>query len=42
MADQQPDNTAVRVALWRALHLEVDGLPHVIEDHVGLPAGGTG
>jgi methyltransferase (TIGR00027 family) len=36
MADQQPDNTAVRVALWRALHLEVDGLPHVIEDQVGL------
>ncbi len=36
MSDQQPDNTAVRVALWRALHLEVDGLPHVIEDRVGL------
>jgi len=32
----QPDNTAVRVALWRTLHLEVDGLPHVIEDRVGL------
>jgi methyltransferase (TIGR00027 family) len=36
MTDQQPDNTAVRVALWRALHLEVDGPPPVIEDRVGL------
>jgi methyltransferase (TIGR00027 family) len=31
-----PDNTAVRVALWRALHLEVDPPPHVLEDDVGL------
>lgn len=31
-----PDNTAVRVALWRALHLEVDSPPHVIEDEIGL------
>jgi methyltransferase (TIGR00027 family) len=31
-----PDNTAVRVALWRALHVEVDSPPHVIEDEVGL------
>jgi methyltransferase (TIGR00027 family) len=31
-----PDNTAVRVALWRALHLEVDSPPHVLEDLVGL------
>jgi methyltransferase (TIGR00027 family) len=31
-----PDSTAVRVALWRALHLEVDPPPHVIEDEVGL------
>lgn len=31
-----PDNTAVRVALWRALHVEVDGPPHVLEDTVGL------
>jgi methyltransferase (TIGR00027 family) len=39
MADEQaaaPDNTAVRVALWRALHVEVDSPPHVIEDEVGL------
>ena len=31
-----PDNTAVRVALWRALHLEVDAPPHVLEDAIGL------
>ena len=39
MADEQvtePDNTAVRVALWRALHTEVDAPPHVLEDTVGL------
>ena len=27
-----PDNTAVRVALWRALHREVDSPPHILED----------
>jgi methyltransferase (TIGR00027 family) len=31
-----PENTAVRVALWRALHLEVDAPPHIFEDAVGL------
>ncbi len=31
-----PDSTAVRVALWRALHVEVDSAPHVFEDEVGL------
>jgi len=31
-----PDNTAIRVALWRALHLEVDAPPHVLADDVGL------
>jgi methyltransferase (TIGR00027 family) len=31
-----PDSTAVRVALWRALHVEVDAPPHVLEDVVGL------
>src|SRR5690349_15993940 len=31
-----PDNTAVRTALWRALHVEVDSPPHVFEDEVGL------
>lgn len=32
----EPDNTAVRTALWRALHLEVDATPHIIEDETGL------
>lgn len=32
----EPDNTAVRVALWRALHLELDADPHVIDDRIGL------
>lgn len=32
----EADSTAVRVALWRALHVQVDALPHVFEDEVGL------
>lgn len=32
----EPDNTAVRTALWRALHVQVDAPPHVFEDEVGL------
>ncbi len=31
-----PDNTAVRTALWRALHVEMDPPPHVFEDTIGL------
>src|SRR5262249_59702177 len=31
-----PDSTAARVALWRALHLEIDAPPHVLEDEIGL------
>jgi methyltransferase (TIGR00027 family) len=31
-----PDSTAVRVALWRAMHVLVDPPPHVLEDEVGL------
>ena len=31
-----PDSTAVRVALWRAMHVEVDPPPHVLEDEIGL------
>jgi methyltransferase (TIGR00027 family) len=31
-----PDNTAVRTALWRALHVQADPPPHVFEDEVGL------
>lgn len=36
MPTNEPDNTAVRTALWRALHVEVDDAPHVLEDVVGL------
>jgi len=32
----KPDNTAVRTALWRALHIQVDAKPYIIEDEVGL------
>ncbi len=31
-----PDNTAVRTALWRALHVKIDAPPHVFADEVGL------
>src|ERR1051326_8787887 len=34
--DVAPESTAARVALWRALHLEVDAPPHVFEGSVGL------
>jgi len=30
-----PDNTAVRTALWRALHVQVDAPPHVLVDGGG-------
>ena len=41
MCDEQnkkvePDNTAVRTALWRAMHVEVDAKPYILEDEVGL------
>lgn len=40
MQDKQtaaaPDSTAMRVALWRAMHVQVDPPPHVIEDEIGL------
>jgi methyltransferase (TIGR00027 family) len=39
MPDEQteaPDSTAVRTALWRAMHLKVDPPPHVFEDEIGL------
>jgi len=32
----EPDNTAVRTALWRALHVLVDAKPHILEDEIGL------
>jgi methyltransferase (TIGR00027 family) len=34
--DLVPDSTAVRVALWRALHVQADAPPHVFEDLIGL------
>jgi methyltransferase (TIGR00027 family) len=37
-----PDNTAVRTALWRALHLDIDSPPHVLEDAVGLALAAPG
>ncbi len=32
----EPDNTAVRTALWRALHVKIDACPHIFEDEIGL------
>jgi methyltransferase (TIGR00027 family) len=31
-----PDSSAVRVALWRAMHVQIDAPPHVLEDEIGL------
>jgi methyltransferase (TIGR00027 family) len=31
-----PESTAARVALWRALHVQVDPPPHVFNDEIGL------
>ncbi|MFD5734562.1 class I SAM-dependent methyltransferase [Streptomyces sioyaensis] len=45
MADEQteaPDNTAVRTALWRAMHVQVDPPPHVLEDEIGLQLAAPG
>ncbi|TCW82748.1 SAM-dependent methyltransferase [Burkholderia sp. SRS-46] len=39
MQDKQsvaPESTALRVALWRAMHTEVDAPPYVLEDEIGL------
>ena len=32
----EPDSTAVRTALWRALHALVDAKPYILEDEIGL------
>jgi methyltransferase (TIGR00027 family) len=32
----EPDHTAVRVALWRAMHVRVDAGPNVLDDEIGL------
>ncbi|MDX8570304.1 class I SAM-dependent methyltransferase [Elizabethkingia sp. HX QKY] len=34
--DQQPDNTAIRTALWRAFHTQADAEPYILKDTVGL------
>lgn len=34
--DATPDSTAIRVALWRALHVQADPPPHVLVDEIGL------
>lgn len=31
-----PEATAVRVALWRAMHVQIDAPPYVLEDEIGL------
>ncbi len=31
-----PDSTAVNVALWRAMHVQLDPPPHVLQDEMGL------
>jgi methyltransferase (TIGR00027 family) len=40
MSDRQqaaaPDSTAVRVALWRAMHVQIDPPPHALDDEIGL------
>lgn len=30
-----PEHTAVRVALWRALHVQIDPKPHILSDEIG-------
>lgn len=35
-AANEPDSSAVRTALWRALHVLIDGEPHLIDDGIGL------
>jgi methyltransferase (TIGR00027 family) len=40
--NEVPDSTAVRVALWRALHVQVDPPPHVLDDEIGLQLAAPG
>lgn len=35
-SNEIPDSTAVRVALWRAMHVQLDSAPHVVHDELGL------
>jgi methyltransferase (TIGR00027 family) len=34
--DPAPDSSAVRTALWRALHVQLDAPPHLLDDEIGL------
>jgi len=39
MSDEKklsPDATAMRTALWRAMHVQLDPPPHIFEDEIGL------
>lgn len=36
VVNAQPDSSAVRTALWRALHVQIDPAPHVLVDEIGL------
>jgi methyltransferase (TIGR00027 family) len=38
---QASDSTAVRTALWRALHVLIDEPPHVLDDTIGLQIAGV-
>ncbi|MCB0414260.1 MAG: class I SAM-dependent methyltransferase [Bdellovibrionales bacterium] len=35
-SELKPDSSAVRVALWRALHTQLENPPYIIEDNIGL------
>lgn len=35
MSTVAPEHTAVRVALWRALHVQIDPPPHILNDEIG-------
>jgi hypothetical protein len=36
LSGMAPESTAARVALWRALHAQIDAPPPVLDDQVGL------
>jgi methyltransferase (TIGR00027 family) len=40
--DGEPDNTAIRTALWRAIHVQLDAAPYVLEDLLGLQLAAPG
>lgn len=42
MVSAAPDSSAVRTALWRALHVELDASPHLIDDEIGLALAAPG